>query len=82
MTGDVSHSDFRVALANRFDRGNEMPVLLIGVRRIVLTFELDTDAKIVAGRSATKTRVSRVPGAPAKRDKLRYFTVTTDQQVR
>jgi hypothetical protein len=81
MTGDVSHSDFRVTLADRFDRGNEMPVLLIGVRRIILTFELDTDREIVAGRSATKTRISCVPGAPAKRDELRNFAVATDQQV-
>jgi len=70
MSCDVPRCNIRKTLADCFNHGNEMPVLLIGIRRFVFALEFDTDREIVTSWAPTETGLSCMPGAPAQWNKL------------
>ena len=82
VSGNVPRRDVRITLADRLYDGNEMPVLLVGIGRFVLTFEFDADGEIVTAGAAAKTGLTGVPGAPPERHKLHNISIAADQQVR
>ena len=82
MSCDVSRGYVRITVAERFNHGNQMLVLLIGIWRLVFALQFDTDRKIVTARAPAEAGLSSVPGAPAEWHKLNYFAVAANQQMR
>lgn len=82
MTGDIAYRNFRIGLYQSPHDAAQNFVLPVIIGRFVITLEFDAYRKIVALRTAAKTRLARMPGTLVKGHELQYAAIPANQQMR
>ena len=82
MSGNMPRRNLRITLADCLYHGDQVPVLLIGVRRFIFALEFNANRKVITFRTATKTLLSGMPSTTFEWHELNQVSIATNQQVR